>query len=67
MAAEFVRRGIKMHDAAKETHHCLLQQSEANLTLTAGRNLLNLSYSLLIWNANSLVWHITSTETCTES
>ena len=52
-----------MHDSAKETHHCLLQQSEANLTLTAGRNLLNLSYSLLIWNANSLVWHITSTET----
>merc|ERR1719323_656550 len=33
-------------------------------TLTAGRNLLNLSYSLLIWNASSLVWHITNTETC---
>ena len=49
--------------SAKEKYHCLLQQSEANLTLTAGRNLLNLSYSLLIWNANSLVWHITSTET----
>ena len=28
------------------------------------RNLLNLSYSLLIWKASSLVWHITSTDTC---
>ena len=30
-------------------------------TLTCGMCLLNLSYSLLIWNANSLVWHMTRT------
>ena len=30
---------------------------------TVGMYLLNLSYSLLIWNASSLVWHSTTTDT----
>lgn len=39
--------------------------SSSCFTLTVGMYFENLSYSLLIWNASSLVWHITRTETCT--
>lgn len=34
------------------------------LTLTLGMYLEKRSYSLLIWKASSLVWHMTSTDTC---
>lgn len=36
-------------------------------TLTVGMYLEKRSYSLLIWKANSRVWHITRTDTCKET
>lgn len=42
---------------------CIGNPPKKTPTLMVGMYLLNRSYSLLIWNASSLVWHITKTYT----
>lgn len=60
----------KTHTESVKTqgHTLIMWTAEDNqltvFTLTVGMYLENLSYSLLIWKASSLVWHITSTDTC---
>lgn len=44
--------------------HMVPAHSPRRLTLTLGMYLEKRSYSLLIWKASSLVWHMTSTDTC---
>ena len=46
----------------KSTNSFLISK-EIKVTLTPGMYFEKRSYSLLIWNANSLVWHITNTDT----
>lgn len=45
----------------------LLRRIRSEFTLTVGMYFENLSYSLLIWQASSLVWHITRTDTCSKT